>query len=102
MLGDEPYPADHSQFLENRIALNDSFEHPECGYVKTHVVIYAAKFGNRKLLEKLVARGLQLGLQGPIFIFSEGSICITNAFGAAVSFGNIQTLKYLIEKMPLD
>ena len=66
------------------------------------MVIYAAKFGNRKLLEKLVARGLQLGLQGPVLKSSEGSIWITNAIGVAVCVGNIQTLKYLIEKMPLD
>ena len=85
---------------EKRMSVNDQCEDPLQGGMLTNLAIFASKYGDEVILQKLVDEGLRLGSQGPIFKYPDGTIRISKAIGAAAYAGNLKTLKYLVGKVP--
>ena len=70
---------------------------------KAYLVWYACKYGDGQILKKLVDRGLDLSLRVSIhniLIISPKNEITNNAIGAAIAGGNIDSLRFLVKKVP--
>ena len=85
---------------EKRMSVNDQFKDPYVDDELTNLAIFASKYGDEVILQKLVDEGLRLDSQGPICKYADGTIEFSNAIGAAAYACNLKTLKYLVGKVP--